>query len=902
MKTILQYLLESLACSAIFAVYYQCFLRGGKFYGFNRAYLLLAPLVSLLIPLIHITYHVEVPVQTPTPTETQWTTLDLSALEGLNLSQPAAVETAPAPYDYTTLILTILYLLPLLWLLCFELKSLLIIKLAKRDAPTVQIEGIDVCTIDSEEAPFTFFNTIFWRSNIDINSDVGQRIFRHELAHVQAGHSYDKLLMQLLCMLFWMNPILRIMKRELDLIHEYSADSACVAENDTQELSALILCSLYPENYQGLMSHFFQSNIKKRIIMLSKTKKSRFSLCRKMMIVPVCMLVIYLFTVNIEAKYVPVFSDSENTEDTTAVARKQNGETIYKTTISNIVRSDTDKHSRLDTVLWASDSIVSRFSKDSVFFDITDSAITAFRDSVIRKTVSTIEIYTDALGLMSLGENYITGDSPMIIIERDSAYKGQAETIASISVLKNEAALKIYGEKGKNGVVIVKLKSADSVDNNQNKSTKKQREKAQKQYEKSQKQYEKAKKQRDEAKKQRDAVSNLSDDEIKKKNEDAFEQLAEYFEKWNGKVPQQSEKEIAEMQKQAAEMQKQWGEKPAEMQKQAEKEIAAMQKQAAEIQKQEAKETAEKQQQEIQKQMELIDKMLKGKKHTKEEKETMQNLYDFLKKMLEESKESEAARIQHLEDMKKRQEERNIAMQKRNEDMKKRQEERKIAMQKRNEDMKKRQEERKIAMQKRNEDMKKRQEEREIAMQKRNEDMKKRQEERKIAMQKRQEEIRLALQKRQEEFKNLSEEEKEQIKKQFEDAWMRLSETEREETLSMFDFYKNLHKENEGKQTEFDTNLVSLFPYFLLDFVVAPAASTVTKISRDPEKMKKEVKELDYPVILIDDKEVTKEELNSSLDKITIKSYSIMKGTNATSKYGEKAKNGVLIIETEKPK
>lgn len=494
MKTILLYLLESLACSAMFAAYYRCFLRDCKFHGFNRAYLLLSSVASPVIPLLHVTYSVEVPVPVPPRVEMSAgsATLDPSALADFPVSSYA---------DYAAMISVVAYLLPALYLLSVALRELLRIRFAKRNAPTVKIEGTDVCTIDSDEAPFAFFNTIFWKSSMDIDSPVGRRIFRHELAHVRAGHGYDKLLMQLLCALFWMNPVLRLLKRELELVHEYVADSACVAGNDAGELSALILYSLYPESFRGLTSHFFQSNIKKRIVMLSKRKKSRFSWCRRLMMIPVGLLALYLFAVETEAKYVAVSRDSENGEDTTATATDR---VNYNAGDSFSLSLDMSESSATQAGGGDTADSVRIGGKNTRI-----SNITTFTDS-------------DLKIIKQLFRSKGKDDAPLIIVERDEGHKeGEAESLESLSILKGVAAVGTYGEKGKNGVIIIK------TTNKLSKEERKRSEEARKRGEEARKRGEEARRRGEEARRRSGTATSSSKNETGKRNEAAIKQLSD---------------------------------------------------------------------------------------------------------------------------------------------------------------------------------------------------------------------------------------------------------------------------------------------------------------------------------------------------------------------------------------
>ena len=53
------------------------------------------------------------------------------------------------------------------------------------------------------------------------------------------------------------------------------------------------------------------------------------------------------------------------------------------------------------------------------------------------------------------------------------------------------------------------------------------------------------------------------------------------------------------------------------------------------------------------------------------------------------------------------------------------------------------------------------------------------------------------------------------------------------------------------------------------------------------------------PLIIFDGKEISKKELDS-IDPNTIESMSVLKNENAVAQYGEKAKNGVIIIQSKR--
>ena len=107
--------------------------------------------------------------------------------------------------------------------------------------PKQIINKITFINTDAKSTPFSFLNYIFWNRNIDMDSTTGNQIFRHELAHVEEGHSYDKLFINIIFVFFWCNPFYWLYRKELNMIHEFIADKKAVEDSDTAAFAAMIL-------------------------------------------------------------------------------------------------------------------------------------------------------------------------------------------------------------------------------------------------------------------------------------------------------------------------------------------------------------------------------------------------------------------------------------------------------------------------------------------------------------------------------------------------------------------------------------------------------------------------------------------------------------------------------------
>ena len=295
MNAIFFYLLRVIACSALFAGCYWLILRNGRFHRWNRFHILASVALSVIIPALSI------PLQAPQamPAVTDYV--------AHFVIDPAEVTVTPAESGVSPVLWTWLgrtaCLSVVLLLLAREVASFARILRLKRRSERIRIpETVLYCT-DDAAAPFTFFRAVFWKKDIPVDSGEGRTILRHELAHVRLGHSWDKALMQLVCCLFWMNPFFMLFRRELELVHEFEADSECLGEGSVEELSSLILCTLYPKHYRDFSSRFFQSSVKRRIFMITKNKnKKSMNMLRKLSIVPVVIIAMYLFACNNEVR------------------------------------------------------------------------------------------------------------------------------------------------------------------------------------------------------------------------------------------------------------------------------------------------------------------------------------------------------------------------------------------------------------------------------------------------------------------------------------------------------------------------------------------------------------------------------------------------------------------------
>ena len=120
-------------------------------------------------------------------------------------------------------------------------------------------------------------------------------MLQHELYHVKNNHSTEIIGMEIVSILFWFNPFMHFITRELKLTHEYEADAYALTETNEFEYASLLVTKISGSPLP-LTNPFFKNQIKKRIAMITKSTKNRNSLLSRLMILPFIAALICLFS------------------------------------------------------------------------------------------------------------------------------------------------------------------------------------------------------------------------------------------------------------------------------------------------------------------------------------------------------------------------------------------------------------------------------------------------------------------------------------------------------------------------------------------------------------------------------------------------------------------------------
>ncbi|ANH60953.1 M56 family metallopeptidase [Dokdonia donghaensis] len=164
-------------------------------------------------------------------------------------------------------------------------------------------------------SPFSFFSKIVYNPALHTPEEL-EMIIAHEKVHAQQRHSLDMLLSQITLVIQWCNPFAWMYKNSLEQNLEYIADHQAIQEikNPKQYQRTLVQVSS-PSFAPALTNQFYQSFIKKRIVMINTPQSHKNNLWRLSLIIPVLALFMYSFNVKEVTTYVE--------EDNTAFAKAE---------------------------------------------------------------------------------------------------------------------------------------------------------------------------------------------------------------------------------------------------------------------------------------------------------------------------------------------------------------------------------------------------------------------------------------------------------------------------------------------------------------------------------------------------------------------------------------------------
>lgn len=295
------YIIKSGLCLALVLLVYKVLLEREHMYKFNRYYLLFGLCFALVVPFITMEVAAEIPITDTTN----------NAINFENMSSAEAIPLATETLQTTTGIPIWIYVLVSLYIigyLVFFLRFMnniyQIFYKITRNAKTFYKKA-SLVLLKENILPHTFLHYIFIEKEAYETENIAEELYTHELAHVTQKHTLDIILIELIQIVFWFNPLLIYYKKAIQLNHEFLADEAVLKSNiQIPNYQQLLLDNASWNHNLYLASNLNFSVTKKRLQMMTKhTSRIRTWLFATLTI-PIFIGALFLFSTKVEAKEV----------------------------------------------------------------------------------------------------------------------------------------------------------------------------------------------------------------------------------------------------------------------------------------------------------------------------------------------------------------------------------------------------------------------------------------------------------------------------------------------------------------------------------------------------------------------------------------------------------------------
>ncbi len=290
MNAMINYLLEVNVGLLLFMFVYCAVLRNETQFAFKRAYLLFALLGSLIFPLFHfnVTTSTQVIPSIGKLISTYW-------LPEIIINGNGSVVTTKASTSLSIWTVTEwVYLFALIVLTVLFLYRIISIAKLFTTSLTYRWRNYVVSETDEAKPTFSFFHFILIGQANQLDKKEKEEILIHESIHVQKLHSLDILLVNVVGIVCWFNPIVKVYKKSLVQLHEFEADARTVENKDVDTYCGLLAKVALQSADFPLANHFNNSLTLKRINMMKtmKRKIQNWKVAALVAIVPFCFLVI----------------------------------------------------------------------------------------------------------------------------------------------------------------------------------------------------------------------------------------------------------------------------------------------------------------------------------------------------------------------------------------------------------------------------------------------------------------------------------------------------------------------------------------------------------------------------------------------------------------------------------
>jgi len=449
MPAIIQYLLKLSLSIALIHAFYYLILRRLTFYTLNRWYLLGYSLLCFVIPFINIARVAKeadkaLPAMHYIPT--------VQNIKGYYV-MPVMVQHGGLNIWAAVTGLLVVGTLFMLVKLMMQFASFIRIK---NKAVMISDDGAVIYHVDELIAPFSFGKSIYLNKNMHSGREL-KEIILHEYVHVKQRHTADILMAELLCILNWYNPFAWLIRHSIRQNLEFIADDNVVRSGMDKKAYQYHLLKVVGIPQYRIANQFNFSSLKKRIMMMNRTKTAKIHLLKFLFILPLLAVTLMAFRSEITTTI------SKNISLTLKSHIKA---TLNYATGAVLPIKDTSTKSAMKIGVKDGPYHLQSTSIDSATVNKQKGFLMLYGDAKVSNSTGAVEAPVikvndfDNKGIIDFKKALILVDGKLgNIADIDKAQ------VESAIVLQGGAATQLFGNKGKYGAILYNMKHVGPNDN-----------------------------------------------------------------------------------------------------------------------------------------------------------------------------------------------------------------------------------------------------------------------------------------------------------------------------------------------------------------------------------------------------------------------------------------------------
>ncbi|KAF2506668.1 peptidase M56 [Flavobacterium zhairuonense] len=295
MEALFTFIIKSGSLIALFYFAYYFLLRKETFFTSNRFFLLAGLITSVVLPFVIYTKVIWVD---PAPIVYSPVVQTASSVSNHYVANytPQVIEEEPFEINWNLVSLAIYAIGFTAFMLKFAIDFYSLNSVLK-GKKIKQQEDFKFVDVTENIAPFSYFDYIVYNSSLYSEAEL-QSILEHEKVHSDQYHTVDVIISRVFCILFWFNPIIWLYKKAILQNLEFIADNEASKKlSDKKAYQYTLLKITTHETCVAITNHFYQSLIKKRIVMLNKNQSKKWNYWKYYAVIPALAAFVFLFQI-----------------------------------------------------------------------------------------------------------------------------------------------------------------------------------------------------------------------------------------------------------------------------------------------------------------------------------------------------------------------------------------------------------------------------------------------------------------------------------------------------------------------------------------------------------------------------------------------------------------------------